>query len=70
MKSTKKKVLFIPPADLLAEARKLTKLNQTDTLVLALNELIRSYKRKSIFKLKGKLNIEFDVEKSRQRSRF
>lgn len=66
----KKKISTILPSDLLREAGKLTKANQTDTLVMALNELIRAYKRKSIFNLKGKLRIDFNVDEERERGRF
>lgn len=70
MKTKKKKISSILPAELLSEAIALTQLNQTDTLVLALGELIRTYKRRSIVDLKGKLKIDFDVERDRERSRF
>lgn len=70
MKIKKKKISSILPADLLSEAIDLTQLNQTDTLVLALGELIRTYKRRSIVDLKGKLKIDFDVERDRERGRF
>jgi hypothetical protein len=70
MKSKKKKISSILPAALLSEATNLTRLNQTDTLVLALAELIRTYKRESIVNLKGKLKIKFNVEQDRERSRF
>ena len=70
MKTKKKKISTILPASLLSEATHLAELNQTDTLVLALGELIRAYKRKSIVDLKGKLKIDFDVERDRERSRF
>ena len=70
MKSPKKKISTILPADLLAEATGLTHLNQTDTLILALKELIRGHKRSSILNLKGKLSIDFDPDKDRERRRF
>lgn len=66
----KKKISTILPSDLLSEATKLTRLNQTDTLALALSELIRSFKRRSIADFKGKLKIDFDVDKDRERRRF
>ncbi len=69
-KTKKKKISSILPADLLGKETDLTQLNQTDTLILALGELIRAYKRKSIVDLKGKLKIDFDVERDRERSRF
>ena len=70
MKNPKKKISTILPADLLAEAKDLTHLNQTDTLILALNELIRGYKRKSILNLRGKISIDFDPDRDRVRTRF
>jgi hypothetical protein len=70
MGTKKKKISSILPADLLSEATGLTQLNQTDTLMLALKELIRSYKRKSILDLRGKLKVDFDVDRDRERGRF
>ena len=70
MKAKKKKISSILPADLLSEAVQLTDLNQTDTIVLALAELVRAYKRKAIVGLKGKLVVDFDVERDRERGRF
>lgn len=55
----KKNISAILPADLLAEAGKLSASNQTETIVLALQELIRSHKRRSIAGLKGKCKIDF-----------
>lgn len=66
---TKKLSCFVPE-DILKEAVALTELNQTDTLIEGLKELIRANKRKSILNLKGKLKIKFDIEKDRQRARF
>jgi hypothetical protein len=70
MKTKKKKISSILPAGILKEATGLTHLNQTDTLVLALTELIRAHKRKSILDLRGKLKIDFAIERDRERSRF
>lgn len=70
MQVKKKKISTILPKELLSEAARLTKANQTDTIVLALKELIRSHKRSSIFGLKGRLRIHFDIEKDRERDRF
>ncbi len=67
---TKKRISSILPADLLSEATDLTRLNQTDTLVLALGELIRAFKRQSILGLKGKLKINFNIERDRERHKF
>lgn len=70
MKTKRKKISTILPENLLREAAAFTRANQTDTLVLALQELVRAYKRHSIFDLKGKLKIKFEAEIDRQRSRF
>lgn len=70
MSTKKKKICSILPADLLSEATELTQLNQTDTLMLALKELVRLYKRKSILDLRGRLKIDFDVNRDRERDRF
>ena len=66
----RKKISTILPAELLAQAVKLSETNQTDTIVLALKELVRGHKRKSILSLKGKINITFDVNKERNRNTF
>jgi len=70
MASKKKKISSILPEDLLIQACKLTEANQTDTIVLALKELIRSHKRASVSALKGRLNVDFDIERDRERARF
>lgn len=69
MNSKKKKISSILPADLLEEATALTGENQTDTLVLALKELIRAQRRTSVFDLKGRLKIDFDILRDRERAR-
>ncbi len=66
----KKKISTILPAELLAQAVKLSETNQTNTIVLALRELVRGHKRKSILTLKGKLNIDFNVDRERSRDIF
>lgn len=70
MKNKKKKISTILPDRLLSEATGLTQLNQTETLILALEELVRSFKRKSLLGLKGKIKIDFNVDKDRERRVF
>ena len=66
----KKKISTILPEELLAHACRVTDANQTDTLIIALKELIRAHKRMSILDLKGRLKIKYDIEKDRERARF
>ena len=65
----KKKVTTALSAELLKKACQLTDTNQTDTIILGLQELVRSHKRASILKLKGKLHFNFDINTERQRTR-
>lgn len=65
-----KKIGATIPESLLSEAMRITNVNQTETLILALEEFIRAYKRKTIFNLKGKLKINFDANSERQREPF
>jgi hypothetical protein len=58
------------PSDLLQEATRLTGLNQTQTLIEGLRELIASRKRQKLLSLRGKLHIDFDARKARQRKRL
>jgi len=56
------------PEDLLEEARQLvTFKSKTDTIILALQELIRSRKREQLRELKGKIAVEVDIASSRRR---
>ncbi len=58
------------PEDLLEEARQLvTFKSKTDTIILALQELIRSRKREQLRALKGKIEVEVDLASSRRRPR-
>lgn len=66
----KKKISSILPAEILSEAVRLTGVNQTDAIVMALKELIRSYKRTSILDLKGRIKINFNADIDRERKRF
>ena len=66
----RKKISTILPVALLNEAVRLSNANQTDTLIAALQDFVRAFKRRTILDLKGKINIDFDIEKDRERSRF
>jgi len=70
IKAKSKKISTILPRDLLAEATRLAESNQTDTIIAGLHELIRSFKRRSLSHIKGKLHIDFDVQQDRERLRF
>jgi hypothetical protein len=70
MKKKNKKISALIPADLLIEATKLSDCNQTDAIIFGLQELIRAKKRNTIFDLKGKMKINFNVELERERTRF
>lgn len=64
-----KKVATNIPVALLDEASRLTGLNQTQTLIAGLRELIAERKRQRLLELKGKLHVEFEPGRSRQRRR-
>ncbi|MCC6620178.1 MAG: type II toxin-antitoxin system VapB family antitoxin [Deltaproteobacteria bacterium] len=56
------------PEELLEEARQLvTFKSKTDTIILALQELIRSRKREQLRELKGKIELDVDLPASRRR---
>jgi len=55
------------PEKLLEEAVRLTGLNQTQTLIAGLKEIIARKKREALLSLKGKLKINVDTHKTRQR---
>ncbi len=62
-----KKIATNIPSDLLEEATRLTGLNQTQTLVEGLKELISQKKREALLALRGKLSIYVNTHKTRQR---
>ena len=64
---TSKKIATNIPNELLSEAVKLTGLNQTQTLIEGLKELIAQKKRMALLALKGKLHFAINTNKSRQR---
>ena len=57
------------PSDLLDEAVQLTGLNQTQTLVEGLKELIAKKKRLDLLSMSGKLQIRVDTDRIRKRVR-
>lgn len=65
-----KKISTNLPADLLNKACELTNLNQTDTLIAGLKELIAAHERQAIVGLKGKVKIRLDLDRMRERTRL
>ena len=63
----KKKVATNLPVDLLVEATQATGLNQTQTLIEGLKEIIRKKKMEQLLKLKGRIKIKLDLDKLRER---
>ncbi len=57
------------PSELLDEAVQLTGLNQTQTLVEGLKELIAKKKRLDLLAMSGKIPIQIDTRKTRKRFR-
>ncbi len=57
------------PSDLLDEAVQLTGLNQTQTLVEGLKELIAKKKRLDLLFMRGKIYIHVNTDKTRKRIR-
>ena len=68
MKGTKKVATNIP-IQLLEEASALTGLNQTQALIEGLRQLIAEHKRRQLLELKGKIEVEFDPARTRERRR-
>jgi Arc/MetJ family transcription regulator len=58
------------PENLLEEARKLTdSKTMRETLILALEELVKKSKREELRKLAGKIDLDIDLSRSRSRGR-
>jgi hypothetical protein len=58
------------PEELLEEARRRTdSKTMRETLILALEELIRKTKRDELRQLAGKINLDIDLSSSRRRGR-
>jgi hypothetical protein len=70
MKASRKKISAHLPAELLKEACRLGKLNQTDALVMGLKSLIADLKRQRLVEGAGKFHFTFDADKARERSRL
>ena len=70
MTKTLKKISTNIPERLLKQACSLTNLNQTEALIAGLKELIAAHERKAIVRLRGKIHIDLDVDKTRQRVRL
>jgi len=65
-----KKISTNIPAQLLKKACSLTSLNQTDALIAGLKELIAQHERAAIVDMKGKVNIDLELDDIRQRVRL
>lgn len=66
-----KKISSNIPEDILAQACKLSQMNQTEALIAGLKELINQHKRKKIIELKGSMkDIKYDVNQMRERTRW
>jgi len=58
------------PEDLLEEARRATdSKTMRETLILALEELIKKSKRERLLELAGKIDLDLDLSRSRSRGR-
>jgi Arc/MetJ family transcription regulator len=56
------------PNDLIEEARRVLGLqSKTDVVVVALRELIRRHKTEDLKNLLGRVELDFDLERSRRR---
>ena len=65
-----KKVATNIPESLLLDAIKATGLNQTQALIEGLKELIAREQRLSLLSLKGKISINVDTGKTRERKKI
>ena len=65
-----KKISTNIPEELLQKACDLTSLNQTETLIAGLKELIAQHEREAILDLKGKIKFDLNLEEIRQRVRL
>ncbi len=64
MKQTKKITLNLP-LDLINDAQKITKSGVTETIRTALEDLKKKASRNKLLKLKGKISIDIDLNKTR-----
>jgi len=58
------------PEDLLIKACRLSNLNQTEALIAGLHELIGKHERLGLIRLKGKIKINIDLDKTRERNKL
>jgi hypothetical protein len=65
-----KKISTSIPEALLKKACSLSELNQTDTLIAGLKELVAQAERREVIKLKGKIKIDLNLDKTRERVRL
>jgi hypothetical protein len=63
----KRKIATNIPEDILFEATELSGMNQTAAIIEGLRELIKREKRRRLVALEGKVKVEFDIDRSRQR---
>jgi hypothetical protein len=64
-----KKLTVKIPVELLREAVQATGLNQTQTIIEGLKEIVAQGRRHSLLNLKGKIDVKIDVKKLRDRQR-
>ena len=62
-----KKIATNLPDSLLREAVSLTGLNQTQTLIKGLEELIAKKKREELLKLEGRIKFDINLDRIRKR---
>jgi hypothetical protein len=65
-----KKISTNIPEQLLKKACSITNLNQTEALIAGLKELIAQHEREAIVSMKGKVQIDLDLDEIRQRIRL
>lgn len=65
--STRRRITANLPKDLLADAMEVTGKGITDTLIEGLDHVRRSRAHERALALKGKLELEIDLEESRER---
>ena len=61
-----RKITVSVPAEILADAKRITGKGITDTVIDGLRALQRSHKRTALQRLRGKVRFELDLEETRQ----
>jgi hypothetical protein len=61
-----RKITVNVPAEILADARRITGKGITDTIIDGLRELQRGNKRSALRRLRGKVRVELDLEETRR----